>query len=66
MSSDRESRAGKGSAPRKNANYTAFAENYDKIFEKKRDKKRDKFVQRLAKEEEDFDFGINDSSGHEP
>lgn len=64
MSSDREIRThgGKGSAPRKQANYAAFAENYDKIFEKKGNKKRDKVVARLEKEAEEFDMSNDDYS----
>lgn len=62
MSSDREIRThgGKGSSPRKQANYAAFAENYDKIFEKKKDKKRDKVVARLEKEAEELEFSLDD------
>ena len=67
MSSDREIRAhgGKGSAPRKQSNYAAYADNYDKIFERRGDKKRDKVVARLEKEAEEFDISGDDCS-YEP
>lgn len=43
------SHGGKGSAPRKNQNYDAYSENYDKIFSKDRKQKQERALREMVR-----------------